>query len=61
MILITAAEKTIISEKCPNVYIARTKKGDSKRHHYYMEEQREAMKQIRNLRKQNRRKEMQRH
>lgn len=55
MILISSSEKEAIRERFPQVYIVRTRKGDSKRHHYYMEEQREAMTLLKNLRKQNRR------
>lgn len=38
MIAITLAEKNAVREKYPNVYIVRTMKHDSKRHHYYMAE-----------------------
>lgn len=51
MIAITTTEKELIREKFPNVHIVRTMKGDSKRHHYYMTEERNAMKFLRSLRK----------
>lgn len=34
MISVTAEEKKIIHEQYPDVYIVRTMKQDSKRHHY---------------------------
>lgn len=52
MIKINASEKKAILEKYPNIYIVRTMKGDSKRHHYYMEESRPAMNMLRKLREQ---------
>ena len=39
MIAITPAEKAAVQERFPKVKIVRTMKQDSKRHHYYMEEQ----------------------
>lgn len=51
MIGITKDEKQAVSKRCPNVYIARTMKHDSKRHHYYMTEDRAAMRVLRELRK----------
>lgn len=52
MIKINADEKKSIVEKFPNIYIVRTMKNDSKRHHYYMEESRQAMNYLRKLREQ---------
>lgn len=43
MILISVREKEQILEKLPNVHIHRTVKQKSKRHKYYMEERRDAM------------------
>ena len=43
MILITQEEKQVIQEKFPEVYITRTMKRDSKRHHYYCSEDRRVM------------------
>ena len=51
MIGITKDEKQAVSKRCPNVYIARTMKHDSKRRHYYMTEDRAAMRVLRELRK----------
>lgn len=51
MIAITADEKKIIREKYPEVHIVRTMKQDSKRHHYYMTEDKKPMKLLRELRK----------
>ena len=39
VIAITPAEKAAVQERFPKVKIVRTMKQDSKRHHYYMEEQ----------------------
>lgn len=50
MIMINASEKQAISKRFPNVNIVRTMKSDSKRHHYYCEEQRDAMRYLRELR-----------
>lgn len=50
MIAISADEKKIIREECPNVYIARTMKQRSKRHRYYMVEDHAAMRVLRRLR-----------
>ncbi len=51
MIAITADEKKIIHEQYPEVHIVRTMKQDSKRHHYYMTEDKKPMKLLRELRK----------
>lgn len=51
MISITKDEKQAVSERCPDVYIARTMKHDSKRHHYYMTEDKAAMRVLRELRR----------
>lgn len=50
MIAITLAEKNAIREKYPNVYIVRTMKHDSKRHHYYMAEVGAPMRYLNTLR-----------
>ena len=50
MIAITAEEKKIIKEQYPDVHIVRTMKQDSKRHHYYMTEDKKPMKLLRRLR-----------
>ena len=50
MIAITADEKKIIHEQYPDVHIVRTMKQDSKRHHYYMTEDKTPMKLRRRLR-----------
>lgn len=51
MIAISAKEKEIIAEKMPKLHIRRTVKQKSKRHRYYMEESRGAMRLLRDLRK----------
>lgn len=53
MIAITADEKKIIHEQYPDVHIVRTMKQDSKRHHYYMTEDKKPMKLLRKLRENN--------
>lgn len=50
MVTITKEEKKIISKQYPNVFVARTMKHDSKRHHYYMTEDSRAMRLLRALR-----------
>ena len=50
MIAITAEEKKIIHAQYPEVHIVRTMKQDSKRHHYYMTEDKKPMKLLRKLR-----------
>lgn len=50
MIAITAEEKKIIREQFPDVHIVRTMKQDSKRHHYYMTEDKKPMKLLNKLR-----------
>lgn len=50
MISITTLEKDIIRREFPNVYIIRTMKGDSKRHHYYMTEEYAPMRLLRKIR-----------
>lgn len=50
MIAISAKEKEIIMEKVPDVHIRRTVRQKSKRHKYYMEESRDAMRVLRSLR-----------
>lgn len=51
MIAISAKEKETISEEMPNLHIRRTVKQKSKRHRYYMEESKGAMRLLRDLRK----------
>ncbi len=51
MIAINEREKKVIAERLPGVHIRRTVKQKSKRHQYYMEESREAMRILRSLRK----------
>lgn len=46
MILINKAEKDAIHERFPNVFIIRTMKHDSKRHHYYCEEDRRVIRYL---------------
>ena len=53
MIIITRQEKEIISKRMPNVHIRRTVKQKSKRHKYYMEENRGAMRLLKELRSEN--------
>lgn len=50
MIAITADEKKIIHEQYPDVHIVRTMRQDSKRHHYYMTEDKKPMKLLKKLR-----------
>lgn len=50
MIMITAAEKQEIVKKHPRVHIVRTMKHRSKRHRYYMEEDRNAMRTLLTMR-----------
>lgn len=50
MIAITAEEKKIIHAQYPDVHIVRTMKQDSKRHHYYMTEDKKPMKLLNKLR-----------
>lgn len=50
MIAISANEKNVIAKKYPDVHIRRTVKQKSKRHHYYMEEARKAMRLLNSLR-----------
>lgn len=51
LIAINAKEKQIIAEHCPEVHIRRTVKQKSKRHRYYMEENKNAMRILKSLRK----------
>ena len=51
MILISAAEKEIVRQRCPDTHIVRTMIGHSERHRYYMTEDPAAMRVIRYLRK----------
>lgn len=50
MIAITKQEKEAITKKFPNVYIVRTMKQKSKRHHYYCEESKGVMRYISEMR-----------
>lgn len=50
MVLISKEEKEKISRRFPRVHIARTMKQKSKRHKYYCEENREAMKYLEEIR-----------
>ena len=50
MVLINEEEKQVISKRLPNVHICRTVRQKSKRHRYYMEEARSAMKLLYKLR-----------
>ena len=50
VIAISANERKIIAEKLPNVHIRRTVKQKSKRHKYYMEESKAAMRLLHNIR-----------
>ena len=51
LIAISAKEKQIIAEQYPEVHIRRTVKQKSKRHHYYMEENKNAMRTLKSLRR----------
>lgn len=50
LIAITSQEKEIIMERVPNVHIRRTVRQKSSRHKYYMEESKNAMRLLRELR-----------
>lgn len=50
MIQITKEEKEIIANKFPDVHIRRTMKQRSHRHRYYMEEEPNAMRLLKELR-----------
>lgn len=50
MVPITRAEKDAVRAKFPKVYIVRTMKHDSKRGHYYCEENRQVIRYINELR-----------
>ena len=50
MISISKKEKEAISERFPRVFITRTMRQDSKRHHYFMEEAPGAMRFLKKLR-----------
>lgn len=58
MVAITKNEKQAVLQRYPDVYIARTMKNDSKRHHYYMTEEKAAMRLLKELRGSGDRKEM---
>lgn len=50
LIAITAYEKDAIRKAYPTLHIVRTMKQDSKRHHYYMVEERGPMTLLKSLR-----------
>lgn len=50
VVLISLDEKNYIAERLPDVHIRRTVQQKSKRHRYYMEESRSAMKMLWRLR-----------
>lgn len=50
MVAISAKEKNIIAKKMPNIHIRRTVMQKSKRHHYYMEENKGALHLLASLR-----------
>ena len=50
MIAISRSEKDAILAKYPNTHIVRTMRQDSKRHHYYMTEDKRPMGLLRKLR-----------
>lgn len=50
MIAITQSEKETIRTRFPDVHIVRTMRQDSKRHHYYMVEERGPVRMLRELR-----------
>lgn len=50
MISISAKEKNIIAAKMPKIHIRRTVKQKSKRHRYYMEESKSALRLLASLR-----------
>lgn len=51
MVMITKDEKENILKAFPKLHITRTMKQDSKRHHYYCEEQPRAMRWLEDYRK----------
>lgn len=50
LIAISAREKESIIQKVPDIHIYRTVKQKSKRHRYYMEENKSAMRVLKELR-----------
>lgn len=50
MIAINKAETEAIRERFPNVHIVRTMKKKSKRHHYYVEENRSVVRFLNQIR-----------
>lgn len=52
MVPVTKEEKELLLKKYPNLSVARTMKGDSKRKHYYCEERPGAMAYLAKLRQQ---------
>jgi len=55
MIIISSQEREIIAERMPNVHIRRTVRQKSKRHKYYMEEDKNAMRLLKEFRSDNNR------
>ena len=53
MVIITSQEKEAIMKRIPNVHIRRTVKQKSKRHRYYMEENKKSMELLMQLRANN--------
>lgn len=50
MVTITSQEKEIIAARMPNVHIRRTVKQKTRRHKYYMEENKNAMRLLNDIR-----------
>lgn len=50
MIAINKLEREVISKRLPNIHIVRTMKQQSKRHHYYCEENKQVMKLLSEIR-----------
>lgn len=50
MVVITKREKDVIAARMPHVHIRRTVKQKTKRHKYYMEENKAAMRLLKELR-----------
>lgn len=53
MVPVTKTEKEEILKKYPHVFITRTMKQDSKRGHYYCEEEKNVMRYLREIRNRN--------
>lgn len=50
MIAVNKAEKEAVLKRFPRTQFVRTMKQDSKRHHYYMVEEREPVRYVRQMR-----------